>query len=337
MIFAGEVRYRYAKPAENSWPLGERTPCRSQAIAVNEKPARARCASMMNTSTLIEVSAADGAASGALEVTIAGSLASGATAICAAHPADDFGPETAALIHGITDRPVVCINVRGVGRSTGVAVAPARAIAAMTDDLEVVRRRLRLGPWAFWGMSGGGWIGQQYAERHPAALTALVLESACACFRLRLADPACVLSPFHPAWRPALEQQGLIAMGSHDHAGDATNTEWMAVPGIGSAFRRRGGPALLVSPMAVADAMKAAMPALWCFDARPWLGRLRCPTLVIAGAADPVVPLPHVQAVLQAIPGAQLSVIDGGGHVPSAQGNADARAAIAQFLRASIS
>ncbi len=72
---------------------------------------------MTNTSTLIEVSVADGAASGVLEVAIAGSLVSGATAICAAHPADDFGPGTAALLQEITDRPVICINVRGVGRS----------------------------------------------------------------------------------------------------------------------------------------------------------------------------------------------------------------------------
>jgi 3-oxoadipate enol-lactonase len=79
--------------------------------------------------------------------------------------------------------------------------------------------------------------------------------------------------------------------------------------------------------------MRAAMPALWAFDARPWLSDIRCPTLVLAGTADPVVPLPHARALHRSIAGAQLAVIEGGGHVPSAQGNAEARAAVAAFVR----
>jgi pimeloyl-ACP methyl ester carboxylesterase len=255
------------------------------------------------------------------EVITAGRLDPGVPTICAAHPAEDFTAGTAALLHQITGRHVVCVNVRG-----------GREIAAMADQLEVVRRRLSLDPWVFWGMSGGGWIGQHYASRHPQGLAALILESACACFRARLADAACLLSPFHPSWRPALSERGLIAADSHDQAGDPVRTAWTEVPGVGTVFRRADGPALLVSPMPVTPLMRAAMPALWCFDARPWLGRLRTRTLVIAGTADPVVPLAHAQALQQGISGAQLAVIDGGGHVPTAGGDAQARAAVERFL-----
>ena len=141
------------------------------------------------------------------EVITTGRLESGLPTICAAHPAEDFTADTAALIHQITGRQVVCVNVRG-----------GQELAAMADELEVVRRQLGLDPWVFWGMSGGGWIGQQYASRHPQGLTAPILESVCACFRVRLADAACLLSPFHPSWRPALSERGLIAADSHDQA-----------------------------------------------------------------------------------------------------------------------
>jgi pimeloyl-ACP methyl ester carboxylesterase len=260
------------------------------------------------------------------QVNRAGRFDPGATAICAAHPADDFGADTAALLHQMSGRPVVCVNVSR-------PADPERAFITMADELEVVRRELRLGPWVFWGMWGGGWMGQQLAARHPAAVAALILESTCACFRARLADATCLLSPFHPAWRPALEQRGLIAADSHDQVGDVGATEWTDVLNVGAVFRRRGGPALLVSPGPLADPMRAAMPALWCFDARPWLPDLRCPTLVLAGTADPVVPLPHAQSLHRSIPDAQLAVIEGGGHVPTAQGNAEARAAVQAFLR----
>jgi pimeloyl-ACP methyl ester carboxylesterase len=69
----------------------------------------------------------------------------------------------------------------------------------MVEHIESARRALDRGPWSFWGMSGGGWLAQIYAHRYPEALHAIVVESACPCFRERLADPGCVLSPYFPA------------------------------------------------------------------------------------------------------------------------------------------
>ena len=44
------------------------------------------------------------------------------------------------------------------------------------------------------------------------------------------------------------------------------------------------------------------------------LGSVSCPTLVVHGTADPVLPLPHGEATAAAIPGARLLAIDGMGH-----------------------
>jgi pimeloyl-ACP methyl ester carboxylesterase len=103
---------------------------------------------------------------------------------------------------------------------------------------------------------------------------------------------------------------------------------------VGEVFRRRGGPALLVSPMAVDEPMKRAMPILWTFDARGFIGTVRVPALVIAGSDDPVVPLARVRAVRDAIVGSELVVAEGGGHVPTVAHRADVARAAAGFLGA---
>jgi 3-oxoadipate enol-lactonase len=250
--------------------------------------------------------------------------------VAAAHPADPFTDGTVALLRKASGAGVVCVNPRGLG---GSAARPrGYELEAMVDDVERARRALRLEPWVFWGMSGGGWLGELYARKYPEALAGLVLESTCACFRVRLGDPACVLSPFFPAWAGPLEAAGLLDPDAHARPGDPDDTEWTEVPQVGSVFRRRGGPALLVSPLPISTVMRQSMPALWAFDARPWLRDVRTPTLVIAGAADPVVPLAHARAVHEAIPGSRFLAIDGAAHVPVSEGRPEVTTAVRAFL-----
>jgi pimeloyl-ACP methyl ester carboxylesterase len=54
------------------------------------------------------------------------------------------------------------------------------------------------------------------------------------------------------------------------------------------------------------------------FDFRPALGRIACPTLVVAGAKDPRCPLPFARMIVEAIPPelVQLEVFEECGHGP---------------------
>jgi 3-oxoadipate enol-lactonase len=269
---------------------------------------------------------------GELEVTIGRSAAADGPILFAAHPAGDFGEAAIHLLQDVAGVPAVCANPRGIGASTPPPAGRACTLAEVVDDLEAVRRRLGLPALVFWGMSGGGWLGQLYARTYPEALVGLILESVCPCFRARLADPDCVLSPFHPSWRETLAEAGLIAPDSHAEVGDPALTEWTDVPGVGAVFRRRQGPALLVSPMALSPEMRAAMPVLWTVDGRAWLRDLRTPTLVLCGTADPVVPLAHARALHEAIDGAELVMVEGGGHVPAAERRPEVARAIRRFL-----
>jgi pimeloyl-ACP methyl ester carboxylesterase len=171
-----------------------------------------------------------------------------------------------------------------------------------------------------------------YAQRYPDALLGIVVESACLCFRERLADPSCALSPFFPAWRAALTAADLLDPNSHLEPSAGDDTEWIEVPGVGEIFRRRGGPALLVAPGALSGEMKSAMPAFWEFDARSWISSVSVPTLVIAGSADPIVPVHCVRAVHESIATSDFISVEGG-HVPSMQGGADVSRAFKRFRR----
>jgi pimeloyl-ACP methyl ester carboxylesterase len=256
---------------------------------------------------------------------------SGERMVCAAHPADRFGAATAGLLAEMTRTRAACMNPRGCG---GLERSGTLSLDQMVDRIEGVRARLGLGRWIFWGMSGGGWLAQSYARRYPEALAGIVIESACLCFRERLADPECVLSPIFPSWREPLRVAGLFPQQPANHPVSGDDTEWLGVDGIGEVFRRREGPALLVSPGPLAPEMKSVMPHLWNFDSRSWIHSIRIPALVLCGTADPVVPVRHARAVHEAIAGSSFVEIVGGGHVPVAQKRPEVTAAFQSFVSA---
>lgn len=214
--------------------------------------------------------------------------------IGAAHPVDRFDADTAQLLSRVAQASVTCVNPR-----LGVS------LDEMVEDLEAARRSHGIERWTFWGMSGGGWLAQLYAHRHPASLDAIIIESADASFRARLADPACILSPAHPLWATGL---------------------------AGASVIQEDGQVLLASPVPLSPAMQDAIPAFLAFDSRPWLASLQVPTLVIAGASDPIAPLAGVRAVADAIPGARFVEIPGAGHVPTIEGRPEVAAAVRTFL-----
>jgi proline iminopeptidase len=270
---------------------------------------------------------------GTLEVFLAGPIEAGVPLVCAAHPAGAFSAGTADLLREVAGVTAVCINPRGIGASRPAPESGGtHTLDAMADDLDTVRRHLGANTWAFWGMSGGAWLGLAYARRHPEALSGIIVESACACFREQLADPKCILSPFHPSWRSILERHGLIDSHSHDAVGDPVATAWTDVEGVGAVFRRRDGPALLVSPMAVEPEMRAAMPVLWTVDFRSSLALVRTLALVIAGTEDLIAPLSHVRRLHEGIAKSAFLAVEGGGHVPTAARGAEVTQAVRMFL-----
>ncbi|HET6582592.1 MAG TPA: alpha/beta hydrolase [Nannocystaceae bacterium] len=269
---------------------------------------------------------------GQIEVFLGGAEDPEAPVLAAAHPASAYEAATVELLAATSGARIVCVNPRGLGGSSAIPSDRPWALADMVDDVETVRRRLGLGKWIFWGMSGGGWLAQIYAHRHPSSLGGVVIESACACFRERLADRECVLSPFFPPWGDALDDAGLLQADSHAEPSDARDGEWIEVEGVGSVFHRPAGPALVVAPFPVDAAMRRAMPILWEHDARLWLPSVRVPALVVAGTEDAVVPIARAREVHDAIAGARLVVVEGAGHVPTVERRPEVETAVRGFV-----
>jgi 3-oxoadipate enol-lactonase len=237
--------------------------------------------------------------------------------ICAAHPAERFSRETADLLSEIAGAKVVC-----VGPPPG-----ADSLEEIVEAVESERRSLGIERWVFWGMSGGSFLGQLYARQYPAALAGMILASSGPYFRPTVEDVDCILCPRHPAWRDKLATAGLL-----DGSYDSGPTEWQVVDGVGWVFRRSRGTALLVSPDEPAAGLRRIMPALWTFDARPWLGDVRVPALVMCGSADPIVPLVHAQALAALLSHVRFVAVEEAGHVPLIGHRFEVEKAVRVFL-----
>jgi pimeloyl-ACP methyl ester carboxylesterase len=68
-------------------------------------------------------------------------------------------------------------------------------------------------------------------------------------------------------------------------------------------------------------------------DANDLLASLRLPALIIAGTADALIPHAESEKMARTIPGAQLSLIEGAGHLPSLEKPEDMNRVLREWLR----
>jgi pimeloyl-ACP methyl ester carboxylesterase len=238
--------------------------------------------------------------------------------VCAPHPSALFSRETTDLLSSIAAVPVVA-----VGPPKG-ATSLEEIVAAMEEK----RRSLGVERWVIWGMSGGSFLAQLYAHLYPTAASGLILASSGPYFRTTVEDPHCILSPRNPAWSSKLSAAGLLE-GKYETG----PTTWEIVADVGWVFRRASGAALVVSPEEPSVELQEIMPALWAYDARPWLGTVSAPTLVMCGTADPVVPLRHAETLATLMPNARCVAIDGAGHIPLTDHRVEVEGEVRNFLQ----
>jgi pimeloyl-ACP methyl ester carboxylesterase len=209
---------------------------------------------------------------------------------------DMFDPLVALL----SDRFRVLIpDLRGHGRS-GALPGPYD-VATLAADLDTVRSEAGFKRCAVMGYSHGGAVAQRVARDRPDGVTKLYL--------------CCTYARNASTLRERIEGEvaGALLM--------------LFTPGALAkiVFRtsKRGRMGLapqqtdqLRALMATnrARPMRGAMRGLVDFDSRPWLGEIAAPTLVIAGAQDHAVPRHHFDALLQGIPNAEGTLIDGADH-----------------------
>ncbi|MEU3335951.1 prolyl aminopeptidase [Streptomyces sp. NPDC002144] len=94
-------------------------------------------------------------------------------------PGSGCGPYPRRLFDPALYR-IVLLDQRGAGRSTPPASAydtdmSVNTTAHLIADLELLRRHLGIERWLVWGVSFGSVLGLRYAQKHPDAVSELVL------------------------------------------------------------------------------------------------------------------------------------------------------------------
>jgi pimeloyl-ACP methyl ester carboxylesterase len=216
---------------------------------------------------------------------------------------------------------VIAFDNRGAGRSDKPAVR--YSIALFADDTAGLMDALGIESAHVYGQSMGGFIAQELALRYPQRVRTLVLGSTSCGGRQAVAAPPenlagigmmNVLSPREAAEKglPLLYSEEFIAR-HHDALIQRSLRESELRPPL-EAFGRQIQAAVRHNT----------------FDRLP---DIRCPTLVITGSDDKVVPADNSRILAERIPGAALAVLPGAGHGYLLEKAAESNTVVLEFLR----
>ncbi len=184
---------------------------------------------------------------------------------------------------------VVCYNQRGHTSITELG----RDLLELLDELEADRVSLC-------GLSLGGATAMWVAANAPDRVDRVVL----ACTSARFGEP-----------EPWLERATLVRDQGLDPIADSIVARWFtpaAQPEVVARFRE----VLVETPP---EAYAACCEALAAWDFRDRLAEIQAPTLVIAGAEDPVTPRDHAELLANTVGDATLVVLPDAAHLANVE------------------
>jgi 3-oxoadipate enol-lactonase len=210
---------------------------------------------------------------------------------------------------GLTKGPdpwrVVTLDNRGVGESDRPHWPPY-TMASMADDVAAVLEHAGIARAYVVGISLGGMIAQHVALRHPAKVAGLVLIATSAGLphmRMpRLRDLLTFMAlPLNGGLRPR------VAVGDAFARLLLSRQDFERAPELLAGWPEalRAHP----TPVRVYLAHFASILGHWA----GWrLGRVPCPTVILAGDDDSLLPLDNARALARLMPGSYLEVVPGG-------------------------
>lgn len=203
-------------------------------------------------------------------------------------------------------RRVIAVDNRGTGKSD----RPRRPwmLATMADDVAAVLDHAGAESARVVGISMGGMVAQHVALRHPRRVVGLVL-----------------LATTPGFFYGALPQTAALArLLSLPFGGkNATrNLQRLLLPESKWEMAReifRDWPNAMRDDPTSAVTFAAHLFAASTHFAAPRLGEIRCPTIVVAGEHDQLIPKRNAEVLARRIPGAVLEIVEGSGHAVFAE------------------
>lgn len=227
---------------------------------------------------------------------------------------------TVLLIHGagenhliwpgglrrLPEAAVYAIDLPGHGKSSGKGRSSIEDYAAWLITFVDV---LQLGAVVLIGHSMGGAVAQSCALKYPDRVTSLVLIAASA--RLRVSPQ-------------------LLDLAQNDFpAAVDLISQWEWGPSVPDEVKDLGMQQLLATDP---DVMLHDYRACDAFDLREQLGAIATPSLIIAGGSDRMMPLKHVEWMVERLPHARLITALNAGHMVMLEAEDQVVNAVEQFL-----
>jgi len=198
---------------------------------------------------------------------------------------------------------VIVYDHRGVGAST--PLGPSITIAQLAEDAAGLIEALELGPVDVLGISMGGMIAQELALAHPDLVRTLTLGCTyCGGAGSSLGSPE-VLQRLTEAMMSGDRERALRAgwEANVSPAYAADEAAW-------SYFLELAGRRAVAVPVVFAQ-----MQACMAHDTHDRLPGLAAPTLVIHGTEDQMLPVANGRLIAELVPGSELEILDGVGHL----------------------
>jgi 3-oxoadipate enol-lactonase len=221
-----------------------------------------------------------------------------------------------AQLEGITGHRLLAPDLRGFGASP--LAGGGTTLAQHADDLAALLDVLTIERVVLAGLSMGGYVAFEFLRRHRDRVRGLVLLDT----KAEADDEAARAGRDAAIVKVAEEGAGAIAAG------------------MGTKLFAAGTPPVVREALArqmAASSVPGIMAALVAMRDRPDSTALLptltgLPTLVIVGAEDQLTPPAAAERMVAAIPGAQLVVVEGAGHVPPVERPATVNEALQAFL-----
>lgn len=227
-------------------------------------------------------------------------------------PGFDHGYLRPGLAPLAADAQIVYVDLRGQGRS---APAPSESctLEQMADDVAALCHRLGIGRPVVFGHSAGGFVALHLALRHPTLPAALILCHTAPTLA-PLPDPRPPASLLDRAGPDAAEvAQRLFGGDFSPQTGEAFGR--LVFPHYAAPGREHlPGRLMALSTMNTQVAAHFFSHLAPRYDIRASLVEIRCPTTVIVGGHDWVLPPAAGRAIADAVPAGELVELPDAGH-----------------------